>query len=179
LSLEVEKMKHLALALLTAGLFVPAGVFAKSTAPVPMTEAVRHQLAMLPRYGVFDNLQFRVEGGTVTLSGQVTQPILKDDAAAAVRHVEGVSTVINSIEVLPLSPFDDRVRMAVYRAIYSSPSLATRYGYRASPSIHIIVKNGIVRLEGVVANQADRDVAGIRASGVFGAFRVENDLRIG
>lgn len=172
-------MKRFALVMLSAALMIPAGLEAKSAVPVTMTESIRHQLAMLPRYGVFDNLAFQVEGATVILTGEVTRPVLKDEAAAAVRHLEGVTTVVNNVEVLPLSPWDDRVRMAVYRAIYGSPSLSTRYGFRASPSIHIIVKNGVVRLEGVVANEFDRNVAGIRASGVFGAFAIHNDLRIG
>ena len=171
-------MKRLVLALFTISLIVPAAMEAKTEKPVTLPEAIRHQLAMLPRYNVFDNLTFRVDGGTVTLGGEVTQPIVKDDAANAVRHVEGVTMVVNNIEVLPLSPADDRLRMAVYRAVYSAPTLSTRYGFQASPSIHIIVKNGVVRLEGVVASQADRTIAGIRASGVFGSFKVENNLQI-
>jgi hyperosmotically inducible protein len=172
-------MKRFALILTLASTMIPAAMIAKTTGPVPITEAVRHKLAMLPRYGVFDNLTFRLDGGTVVLTGEVSKPILKDDAADAVRRVEGVTTVVNNIEILPLSPYDDRIRMAVYRAIYGSPSLSARYADRAQPAIHIIVKNGVVRLEGVVANQMDRDIANIRAKGVFGVFQVENDLRIG
>ena len=96
--------------------------------------------------------------------------MLKDDAGRAVKSVEGVTNVINNIEVLPLSPNDDRIRRAVYNAIYRDPSLSTRYGYQALPSIHIIVKNGNVRLEGVVANEMDRNIAGIRANAVSGRF---------
>jgi hyperosmotically inducible protein len=103
---------------------------------------------------------------------------LKSDAAGVLKRVEGVTNVVNNIEVLPLSPDDDRIRIATYRAIYGDPALSTRYGYRALPSIHIIVKNGHVRLEGVVANTGDKDIAGIRANGVSGAFSVENDLRV-
>jgi len=178
---EVQNsMKRLALALVaTLSVMVPAAVASKTTKPVSMTEAIRHQLAMLPRYGVFDNLEFKVDGGTVTLLGEVTRPVVKDDAASAVRHVEGVNMVVNHIEVLPLSPNDDRIRLAVYRAVYSAPSLSTRYGFQASPSIHIVVKNGVVRLEGVVANEADRTIAGMRANGVFGSFKVENNLVVG
>jgi len=109
----------------------------------------------------------------------VSRPIVKDDAVKAVSHVEGVTAVVDRIEVLPLSPDDDRIRIAVYRAIYGAPSLSSRYGFSASPAIRIIVKNGVVRLEGVVANQADRTIAGMRANGVFGAFEVENDLKVG
>jgi hyperosmotically inducible protein len=143
-----------------------------------LVQEVRHQLLMLPYYGVFDDIGFSVNGGTVTLMGEVTQPVLKDDAARAVKRVEGVTNVVNKIEVLPLSPNDDNIRRAVYRAIYGDPALSTRYGFRALPSIHIIVKNGHVRLEGVVANEADRNLAGIRANSVPGVFSVENDLRV-
>jgi hyperosmotically inducible protein len=144
-----------------------------------MIQEVRHQLVMLPYYGVFDDLGFTVDpSGRVTLLGQVTQPVLKTDAERGVKKVEGVTQVMNSIEVLPLSPNDDQIRRAVYRAIYGDPALSTRYGFRALPSIHIIVKNGNVRLEGVVANEADSNIAKIRANGVPGAFKVENDLRI-
>jgi hyperosmotically inducible protein len=143
-----------------------------------LLQEVRHQLVMLPYYGVFDDIGFNVNGGNVTLVGQVTQPVLKDDAGRAVKKVEGVTNVTNNIEVLPLSPNDDNIRRGVYRAIYGDPALSTRYGFRALPSIHIIVKNGHIRLEGVVANEADRNLAGIRANGVPGAFSVDNQLRV-
>ncbi len=143
-----------------------------------IAKEVRHQLVMLPYFGVFDDIGFTVNGGTVTLLGEVTRPTLKSDAAGVLKRVEGVTNVVNNIEVLPLSPDDDRIRIATYRAIYGDPALSTRYGYRALPSIHIIVKNGHVRLEGVVANTGDKDIAGIRANGVSGVFSVENDLRV-
>jgi hyperosmotically inducible protein len=113
-----------------------------------LARQVRHELLMLPYYGVFDDLAFRIDGDTVTLLGQVTRPRLKSDAERAVKKIEGVGRVINEIEVLPLSPMDDQIRMAEFRAIYGDPSLSTRYGYRALPSIHIIVKSGHVALEG-------------------------------
>lgn len=138
---------------------------------------VRHELVMLPYYGVFDNLAFRVDGGAVTLLGQVTRPTLKSDAERVVKSIEGVEKVANKIEVLPLSPNDDRLRLAVYRAIYSQPGL-DMYALRAVPPIHIIVKNGNVTLEGVVANQADKDRANIQARGVPGTFSVINNLRV-
>ena len=141
-------------------------------------QKVRHNLLMLPYYGVFDDLGFQVNGGTVTLMGEVTRPTLKDDAGSAVKHIAGVTNVVNNIEVLPLSPNDDQVRMAAFRAIYGDPTLTTRYAYSATPSIHIIVKNGNIRLEGVVANEMDKNIAGIRAKGVHGAFDVQNELRI-
>jgi hyperosmotically inducible protein len=143
-----------------------------------LIQEVRHRLIMLPRYGVFDDIGFNVNGGTVTLEGQVAQPVLKDDAANALRKVEGVTNVVNNIEVLPLSPNDDRIRRDVFRAIYGDPELGTRYGYSAVPSIHIIVKNGDVRLEGVVGSEFDRTIAGTRANGVPGAFKVVNDLKV-
>jgi hyperosmotically inducible protein len=140
---------------------------------------VRHQLLMLPYYGVFDDLSFRVDpDGTVILMGAVTRPTLKSDAENVVKHVEGVTKVINQIEVLPLSPEDDRIRMAEYRAIYGDSALATRYGYRAIPPVHIIVKNGHVTLDGVVANQSDKDLINVRANSVPGVFSVTNNLRV-
>ena len=137
---------------------------------------IRHELVMLPYYGVFDNLAFRVDGDTVTLLGQVTRPTLKDDAGRVVKDIEGVEKVVNNIEVLPLSPNDDRIRMAVYRAIYGHPTL-NRYSLQAVPPIHIIVKNGNVTLEGVVGSEADKNIANIQANGVSGVFSVTNNLR--
>lgn len=145
-------------------------------AATDLTKEVRHELVMLPYYGVFDNLVYRVDGSKVTLFGQVRDPKLKDDAGKAVKRIEGVSAVDNQIEVMPLSATDDQTRIAVYRSIYSKPSLQ-RYQMGAVPPIHIIVKNGNVTLEGVVANQADKDVAGIAANGVSGVFKVTNNLR--
>jgi hyperosmotically inducible protein len=138
---------------------------------------VRHELVMLPYYGVFDNLEYKVDGGTVTLLGQVTRPTLKSDAENAVKGIEGVDRVINQIQVLPLSSMDDRIRIAEYRAIFSKPGL-DRYAMQAVPPIHIIVDNGKVTLEGVVANQADKDLAGIQANSVSGVFSVTNNLRV-
>ena len=143
-----------------------------------IVQQVRHQLLMLPYYGVFDDLAFRVEGGTVTLEGAVTRPILKSDAESVIKKIEGVTRVVNEIQVLPPSPMDDRIRLAVYRAIYGDPALADRYGYRAIPSIHIIVNGGHVTLEGAVANEADKNLANIRANAVPGVFSVQNNLTI-
>jgi hyperosmotically inducible protein len=138
---------------------------------------VRHELVTLPFYGVFDNLAFKVNGGTVTLIGQVSRPTLKTDAERAVERIEGVERVINRIEVLPLSPYDDRIRLATYRAIYGHPAL-NRYALQAIPPIHIVVKNGNVTLEGVVANEGDKDIADIQARSVSGVFSVTNNLRV-
>jgi BON domain len=138
---------------------------------------VRHELVMLPYYGVFDNLEYSVNGRTVTLMGQVTRPTLKSDAENVVKRIEGVDRVVNKIEVLPLSPMDDRIRLAEYRAIYSQQGL-DRYALQAVPPIHIVVRNGHVTLVGVVNSQGDKDLAGIRAKTVSGVFSVNNDLRI-
>jgi len=147
-----------------------------SSKPRGLEREVRHELVSLSRYGVFDNISYRVDGGRVTLFGQVSEPVLKDDAGKAVKGIEGVSSVDNQIEVLPLSPNDDRIRRAVYRAIYGDEALS-RYSFQAVPSIHILVKNGNVMLEGMVANEGDRNLANIRAQGVSGVFSVKNNLR--
>ena len=137
---------------------------------------VRHELVMLPYYNVFDNLAFKVDGSTVTLLGQVSRPTLKSDAEKVVKGIEGVEKVVNQIQVLPVSPDDDRIRLAVYRAIYGHSSLQ-RYGLQAVPPIHIIVNKGNVTLEGVVANEADKNIANIQAKSVPGVFGVANNLR--
>lgn len=142
-----------------------------------LQKEVRHELVMLPFYDVFDNLAYKVEGGTVTLFGQVTRPTLKSDAEKAVRGIEGVEQVDNRIEVLPLSPDDDRIRRAVYRAIYGTPGL-DRYAMRAVPTIHIVVRNGHVSLEGAVATEGDKNLADIKAKGVSGVFSVTNNLQV-
>lgn len=143
-----------------------------------LIKEVRHSLLMLPYYGVFDDLGFNVNGSSVTLTGQVNDPVLKSDAANAVKNIKDVTNVTNNIQVLPLSPADNSIRLAAYRAIYNDPTLSVRYAYRATPPIHIIVKNGHLRLEGVVASQSDKDIIGIRANSVPGAFSVENDLQV-
>jgi hyperosmotically inducible protein len=172
------KAKGLLLGALT---FAPSGLWATPVPPATPAEklakAVRHELVMLPYYSLFDNLSFRVEGGKVTLMGQVTRPTLKTSAERVAQRIAGVSKVVNQIEVLPLSSFDDRIRMAVLRAVYRQPSLQ-RYAMGALPSIHIIVKNGDVSLEGVVSNQMDKNLAFLYANGVPGVFSVTNNLRV-
>ncbi len=148
---------------------------ASSGRPDRISREVRHELIMLPYYGVFDNLAYRVEGNTVTLFGQVTRPTLKADAESVVKQIEGVERVDDRIEVLPLSPNDDNIRRATYRAIYSRPGL-DRYSLMAVPSIHIVVANGNVKLEGAVATEGDKNLAGIMANGVSGVFSVVNNL---
>jgi hyperosmotically inducible protein len=142
-----------------------------------IVKEVRHELVMLPYYGVFDNLAYSVDRGKVTLFGQVTRPTLKSDAENVVKRLEGVERVDNEIEVLPLSPNDDRIRLAVYRAIFSKPPLQ-RYQLGAVPPIHIIVKNGNVTLVGVISSGGDKNIAGIAANGVPGVFGVTNNLTV-
>jgi len=137
---------------------------------------VRHELVMLPYYGVFDNLAYKVDpDGTVTLMGQVSRPTLKSDAENVVKRIEGVEKVVNNLEVLPVSPNDDRIRRAVYRAIYGN-SVLSQYQLRAVPPIHLIVKNGHVSLEGAVARSMDKQIAGVQANSVSGVFSVTNNL---
>lgn len=142
-----------------------------------ITREVRHELLMLPYFGVFDNIAFQVQGDTVVLLGQVVRPVLKSDAENAVKHIEGVTKVENQIEVLPLSPMDDRLRLELYRAIYGYPALE-KYALGVQKPIRIIAKNGHVTLEGVVDNENDKNVAGLRANGVPGIFSVANNLRV-
>ena len=143
-----------------------------------IVKEVRHELVMLPFYGVFDNLSYSVApDGTVTLQGQVARPVLKSDAENAVKRIEGVEKVVNNIEVLPTSNNDDRIRRAVYRAIFGNDVLS-QYQLRAVPPIHIIVNNGHVTLEGVVSREMDKTVAGMQANGVPGVFSVTNNLRV-
>ncbi len=142
-----------------------------------LVREVRHELVTLPYYGVFDNLSYTVADRTVTLFGQVTRPTLKDDAERAVKDIEGIERVVNNIEVLPLSSNDDRIRLDVYRAIYGNTVL-NRYALQAVPSIHIVVRNGNVTLEGVAATEGDRNIANVQANGVAGVFSVTNHLQV-
>jgi hyperosmotically inducible protein len=154
---------------------------AENNTPTPteqrIQKEVRHELLMLPYYNVFDNLEFAVNGRTVTLMGQVTWPTLKSDAGNVVKKIEGVDKVVNNIQVLPPSPMDDHIRVAELLHIYSTPGFE-KYAIQPVPSIHIIVDNGRVTLEGVVDSKSDKDIAGIRANGVPGTFEVTNNLRV-
>jgi hyperosmotically inducible protein len=186
----------LLLALMPAAWQNPQGSAPTATAPnsqstpntqnAPLTQKgidriikeVHHELVMLPFYGVFDNLAYKVSpDGTVTLLGQVSRPTLKSDAENVVKRIEGVERVDNQIKVLPTSPNDDRIRRATYRAIYGNDVLS-QYALRAVPPIHIIVENGNITLEGVVARQMDKQVAEMQAKSVPGAFAVTNNLRV-
>jgi hyperosmotically inducible protein len=143
-----------------------------------LNKQVHHALVMLPWYGVFDNLEYSIDGSEVTLSGQALQPITKSDAEAAIKRLKGVTRVVNQITVLPLLPFDNQIRRAELRAIFSDAVLS-RYSMGPVPSIHILVDRGHVTLEGAVSNEMDRRIATIRANTVPGVFSVSNNLRIG
>ena len=142
-----------------------------------LTKEVRHALVMIPQFGLFDNLSYRVDGSTVTLYGQVRDAIVKDAAESSVKRLEGVETVDNKIEVLPASSNDDRIRIQVARAVFGDSRLSS-YANEPVPPIHIVVKNGHVDLVGVVRTQADKNSAFIRANGVPGVFSVNNNLQV-
>jgi hyperosmotically inducible protein len=175
--------------LITGLLLIPLGAFAQNknhndafqrgpAGESRIAQEVRHQLVMLPYYTIFDDLAFRVNGSTVTLLGDVTNPVLKSDAENVTKRVEGVTQVNNEIKVLPLSDMDWQIRRAEFHAIYGDPQIGDRYGHQALPGIHIIVDNGHVRLEGVVANQGDKNLINIRANSVPNVFSVQNDLAV-
>ena len=142
-----------------------------------IVKEVRHELLMLPYFGVFDYIAFKVDGYNVTLLGSVVRPTTKSDAENSVKHIEGVDKVDNQIEVLPPSPGDDRIRQRLFRAIYQYSALE-KYELGTQKPIRIIVKNGRVTLEGVVDNEADKNLAGIRANSVSGTFSVTNNLQV-
>lgn len=142
-----------------------------------ISREVRHEILMLPYFGVFDNIGYRVDGDTVTLVGQVVRPTLKSDAENSVKHIEGVEKVDNQIEVLPPSPMDDRLRLELFRAIYQYPALQ-KYELGTQKPIRIIVKNGRVTLEGVVDNDTDKNLAEMRAKSVPGIFSVTDNLQV-
>ena len=143
-----------------------------------LVRQIRHELATLPYYGVFDWLTFEPQGDTVILRGQVVRPTTKSDAESRVKDIEGITHVDNQIEVLPLSPSDDRLRLALYRTIYGQSSPLFRYATQAIPSIHIIVDRGHATLKGVVSNKGDATQAYIRARGVPGLFSVKSELTV-
>lgn len=163
--------------IMAVGLAGGLGAQPSGKSQVRLQKEVRHELVMLPFYNVFDNFEYKVDGNTVTLMGQVTKPNLKSDAEKAVKGIEGVERVENRIEVLPLSPNDDKIRRSVYRAIYGDPGM-DRYTLQAVPSIHIIVRNGHVFLEGAAATEMDKNLAYLRANGVSGVFSVTNNLHV-
>ncbi len=171
----------LAFAMLGTAPMAPANQQAPSPSSLDyqawLANQVRHRLVMLPYYSVFDNLEYRIEGRQVTLVGQVVWPTLKDDAARAVKQIEGVQSVDNQIQVLPIDPMDEQIRRAEFRAIYGFPGMDI-YVIRSVQPIHIIVDNGHVTLEGVVRNQTDKNIAGLAANRVPNVFSVTNNLRV-
>lgn len=161
---------------LMAALLLAGGAIAKTKtdASQPQTDdqiakAVRHEIVMYPRYSIFDDIAFNVVNGQVVLNGEVTQPFKKADIGRLAQTVPGVTSVSNNIQVLPLSPFDERLRLQVARAVYANPVLS-RYATMALPPIHIIVNNGHVTLNGVVATDMEKQIAGMRANGVGLSF---------
>jgi len=148
-----------------------------SPADERLARQIRKNIRTLPNYGVFDALSFNIMSGQVTLMGKVNEPTLKTAAERVVQKMEGVTSVVNNIEVLPLSPNDDRIRLAVYDRVYNHPTLSP-YELRAIPPIHIIVENGHVTLEGVVARKQEKTIAGMQANTVNGVFSVDNSLRV-
>ncbi|HEX8558428.1 MAG TPA: BON domain-containing protein [Pyrinomonadaceae bacterium] len=170
-----------------------AAVFAASAAPAAsaattepaaeraayeqLAKKVRKELVTLPWYGVFDNLAYEIDGSTVTLSGQVVQPSTRKDAERRVKRLAGVERVVNNIEVLPLSSFDDSIRVGAYRALFGWNSPLFRYGRGTNPSVHIVVDRGHLTLEGVVSTEGDRNLARMLVSSIPGVFSVTNNLR--
>lgn len=162
-----------------------AGVLAASdkhsSAPrtgADLEKSLRHEILMYPNYTLWDEVAFRVADGYVELLGAVTQPYKRSDIERIVQHVPGVASVTNQIEVLPLSPQDDRLRLQVARAIYRDPVLS-RYAMGAIPAIHIIVENGKVTLSGAVSTTMDKQIAGVRASAAGLSFGpVVNNLTV-
>lgn len=168
-------VKLIAIAALAVSAFAQPNGGRSAADQAALSEKVRHELVMMPYYGIFDNLSFRLNGEEVTLLGEVSRPTLKTEAERRVKSITGVEIVNNQIRVLPLSPYDDRLRLATVRTIFGNPVLS-RYSWGARPPIHFIVENGTVTLKGTVANQADRNLAGILANGIPGAFVVNNEL---
>lgn len=162
--------------ILMAAVLLAGGAIAKTKtdANQPQTDdqiakAVRHEIVMYSRYSIFDDIAFNVVNGQVELTGEVTQPVKKTDIGRLSQRVPGVTSVSNNIQVLPLSQFDERLRLQVARAVYGN-SVLSRYATMALPPIHIIVNNGHVTLTGVVATDMEKQIAGMRANGVGASF---------
>lgn len=147
------------------------------TPGLSLSREIHHQLLVLPFYSVFDSINFTLDGHKVTLTGRVLRRALKEHAEASVKSIEGVAAVVNQIEVLPISPSDDDLRDAVYRALYEDPVLA-RYAIQNIPPVHIIVKNGAVALEGSVDTLSDKNLATAKAGSVANVASVKNDLLV-
>jgi len=140
-----------------------------------LEQTIHERLAVLPMHGVFDTLNFEVQGKTVTLSGYVVKQSIAERAVRAVKQLDGVETVVNHVEVLPSSQRDDALRMNVYRAIFDNTA-GPGEGAFAGTAVHIIVKNGYVTLEGVVNSEADRSAIYLKA--VHVGAHVTDNLRV-
>lgn len=152
-------------------------VYAEDLSPAQMLAQARKEVITYYAYGIFDNIQLAADGGRLVVSGEVTQPFKKSDLGAILSRVRGVAVLDNNLKVLPLSNFDDALRIRVARAIYGNDVLLT-YGYHAVPPIHIIVDNGNVTLEGVVGSKLDRQIAEVAARNAGLSFSVVNNLRV-
>jgi hyperosmotically inducible protein len=169
------QVKMIAITALAVSVFAQPNTGHPVAGDNPLTKEIRHELLMMPYYGIFDHLSFRVDGEQVTLMGEVSRPTLKAEAERRVKAVRGVELVDNQIRILPLSPYDDRLRLATARTMFGNP-VFSRYSWGARPPIHFIVENGTLTLKGTVDSQADRNLAGILANGIPGAFAVNNQL---
>jgi len=137
------------------------------------------ELIKLPYYGVFDHIAYKVDGSNVTLYGKVANARNRKDAERWVKDINGVDTVTNKIEILPLSGFDNSIRQQMLQSFYRNGGSLYRYLQEPNPSVRIIVENGKVTLEGYVANRSDSNLANILANGVSGVFSVRNNLIVG
>ena len=145
-----------------------------------VTQQIHREIVTLPFSGIWDWIDADLRSnGTVVLSGEVTSPVTRSEIESRMRHIESVSNVVNDIKVLPLSGFDNQIRMDVYRSLFNFNSQLSKYAMGANPSIHIIVENGKVTLKGFVSNAMDKQLAGMAANRVFGVFSLNNELQIG
>jgi hyperosmotically inducible periplasmic protein len=180
---DTMRIKNTISALLTAAVLLAIPALASQAPANPVANPnlekdVRHAINSLPYYGVFDDLSFSIDDkGVVTLSGEVMQYYVRNSAVGAVRAIPGVTRVNDQIEVLPLSPFDNTIRIQAYNAIFGYPALS-RYAINSRPPIHIVVKNGNITLAGVVNNELDRKLVYNRIRALPNAFSVTNDLRL-
>ncbi len=173
----MKSIRLFALGLTLSLAALPVAAPAMTAAEARTAEQVRKEIVTLPFLSIFDDIRFSFQDGVVTLMGDVHRPTLKKSAERVALRVEGVNRVENKIQILPLSRFDNQIRLQVARALYSHPAL-DRYGMGALPSIRIIVNNGDVTLKGFVNREMEKNVAGIVANQVHGVFSVTNDLQV-
>jgi hyperosmotically inducible periplasmic protein len=163
----------IAAAAVTLAVSTPA--FAADSENLQLFRAVQKQVLQYSHFTIFDNVNVQVDDGAVRLTGKVTMPFKRDDIERRVRKVPGVAQVDNRIDVLPVSQFDDNLRLGIAHAIYSNPAFRS-FAATANPPIHIIVEHGHVTLDGVVLNEVDRAIARSIASG-FLSFSFKNELK--